>query len=389
MEVRVYEGLESLENLVPQWNQLLDQIPTATIFSTWEWLAPWWRAFGAGQQLLALAVLDSQQALAGLALLSRGSTRLRTLRLAGDGSGDSDNLDLLARPGCEEEFTQHFLGYLAGQNKWDVCQLNTLPGHSPVAACLLRHLEDRKWTYFTASRPWSVISLPETWDEYLKGLSSKERKKVGLFTRRLEKQHRVHYVKCSERDLAPSLESLFRLHQARWELSGEPGSFSSAERRKFYEDISRLFLEQRWLEFWLLELDGKPVAAQFGFRYRDTVFSLQEGFDPAYSSDSVGYVLRAQALKQLIGEGVRRYDFLAGESPVKARWGATVDRYLDIHFAKPSSRGALYLRSQRSFTNGKEWLRARAPRGAWQVLHKLNIRLRGLPGKKSGDESSD
>jgi CelD/BcsL family acetyltransferase involved in cellulose biosynthesis len=109
--------------------------------------------------------------------------------------------------------------------------------------------------------------------------------------------------------------------------------------------MARAFVARGWLEFWLLKLDGDPVAAQFAFRYRDTVFSLQEGFDPAYSTDSVGYALRAHAIRQFISEGVRRYDFLGGQSPIKQRWGARPGVYLSIRFARPSSRGNAYLRS--------------------------------------------
>jgi hypothetical protein len=51
--------------------------------------------------------------------------------------------------------------------------------------------------------------------------------------------------------------------------------------------MAHLLLNRGWLEFWLLKLDEQPAAAQFGFRYDRTVFQLQEGFDPAYSADSV------------------------------------------------------------------------------------------------------
>ena len=74
-----------------------------------------------------------------------------------------------------------------------------------------------------------------------------------------------------------------------------------------------MLLSRQRLEFWLLELDEKIVAAQFALRLGETVYQLQEGFDPGYSSDSVGYVLRGQVLRNLIDRGIRRYDFLGGE----------------------------------------------------------------------------
>jgi CelD/BcsL family acetyltransferase involved in cellulose biosynthesis len=80
---------------------------------------------------------------------------------------------------------------------------------------------------------------------------------------------------------------LFNLHQKRWQSVGRPGSFARTARREFYYEMAHLLLNRGWLEFWLLKLDEQPAAAQFGFRYDRTVFQLQEGFDPAYSADSV------------------------------------------------------------------------------------------------------
>ena len=72
----------------------------------------------------------------------------------------------------------------------------------------------------------------------------------------------------------------------------------------------------------LLSLDGHNVAVQFAFGYRNHVFQLQEGFDPQYSSDRIGMLLRGHVIKQLIAERMKCYDFLGGEPGYKSRWGA-------------------------------------------------------------------
>lgn len=383
VQIRVYDSLPAIESLAPEWNRLLDRFPTATIFSTPEWLGAWWRAFGGARRLAVVGFFDAGEGLVGLAPLAFDPVGpIKVLRLMGDGSGDSDNLDIPVCPGRERQVAEELVSYLGGADGWDVCQLNTLPSHSPVARCLIDHLQERGWTHFHSSRPWCAIGLPASWEEYLRQLSSKERGKIGLRTRALEKRYPVRYRKCGPDDRLASLAALYHLHQIRWQRVGEPGSFASPERRQFYEEISRVFLERNWLEFWRLEMNGETVAAQFGFRYRDTVFSLQEGFDPAYAPASVGYVLRAHVLKQLIEQGVRRYDFLAGDSDSKRRWGAEVGEYWDLHFARPWSRGALYLRSRASMAGGKEWLRRRLP-GAWRLLHRLRLRWRGQRGNRS------
>jgi CelD/BcsL family acetyltransferase involved in cellulose biosynthesis len=388
---QIFRTLADLESLRPAWEDLLAEFPGATTFSTWEWLAPWWRAFGEGRDLLTLAFFDEAENLVGLAPLQISRRQaaplvsLRVLGLWGDGSGDSDNLDFPVRAGWEKPVAAALLEFLAKESKqWDFCEFNTMPPDSPVANRLTRLVGDRNWTAYQDERASSAIPLPETWEAYLGLLSSKERGKVAYYKNRLQKKYRMRFYRCvAEAEIPRCLETLFTLHGKRWQTLRQPGSFESAARRQFYHELASLLAARGRLEFWLLELDGHTVAAQFGFRHGRAVFQLQEGFDPAYFADSVGYVLRAHVIEQLIARGVRRYDFLAGEAPSKARWATQGGYYLNMQFAPPLARGSAYLHMIHSAGASKEWLRGRLPRNVWQVLHRLN------PGKTRPEPAAD
>ena len=379
---RVCSSWEELKRLATAWDRILQTTASLTAFSTPEWLGAWWKGFGHGKQLVALVISDASSKVVGLAPLYEDPLqgplgwRLRRLRLVGDGSEDSDNLDLIFRSGYEEACAQTLLDWLAQQSGWDLCELNTLPANSVAADRLLRHLKARGWVHTIRQRSCSVVVLPDSWEAYLNQISKKERTKINYYMGRLQKRYQVCFHKCTENaELATCLESFFELHQKRWRLRGEQGSFSSTSRREFYSEMARSFLARQWLEFWLLKLDGRIAAAQFGFRYGDAVFSLQEGFDPLYSSDRVGYLLRSYVLKQLIAAGVRRYDFLGGKDDSKERWGAQLTSYLDVDFAKPSSRGSLYIRLKHDANVTKEWLRAHLPSSAFSLLRRTYRRL--------------
>jgi CelD/BcsL family acetyltransferase involved in cellulose biosynthesis len=172
------------------------------------------------------------------------------------------------------------------------------------------------------------------------------------------------------KELPASLATLFGLHQKRWELKGGPGAFASVERCELYYNMAPSLMARGWLEFWILRLDGKPAAVQYGLRYGNAVYSLQEGFDPVYSSERVGYVLRAHVLKTLISQGVRQYDFLGGEEASKVRWGVQKRRYADIHFARPLTRGAIYLRVDQTTRALKSWFRTNLPVPVLRALRK-------------------
>jgi CelD/BcsL family acetyltransferase involved in cellulose biosynthesis len=379
LSVMVHSTWTQLQERIPAWERVLSDNPTLSVFSTPEWLKSWWDAFGSNRELLAVELQDQDGTLLCLAPLyvediwSPFAGRLRRLRFVGDGSGDSDNLDLIVRPTHESVCAAALVQWLGDQRDWHLCELNTLPGNSALAHALLRTLTASSWTVTVRERPRLTIDLPESWDRYLARLSTKERSKVRYYTRRLEQTYDVGIARCtSMEELVPSLASLFSLHQKRWQRRAQPGTFASAARRRFYWYLSHAFLSRHWLELWLLSLNGKPVAAQFAFRFRDTVHCLQEGFDPDHAPDSVGFVLRSQVLRHLIQEGVRHYDFLAGVSPSKERWGTHADAYVDLHFAKRRTRGAAHLAAVERAIAIKDSLRAHLPTWAWNVLRSLN-----------------
>jgi len=378
LTISLHENLESLAPLRPEWDTLLAEYPYSTTFSTYEWLVPWWRAFGSEDHLLVLAFRDANSILVGLAAMAVTVQRalplpLRLLRLMGDGSHDSDNLDLPVRAGWERAITRSLLGWMQ-QNAvlWDICELNTLPSCSTMGTTISQDLHQRKWPCVTSNRPQTVVEFGETWEAHLKRISSKERGKIGLRTRRLESKYQIQIRKCKEEgEIDSLLEALYELHGKHWKLRGLPGTLHVPARRQFYAELARLLLARQRLEFWVLELEGRVVAAQFGLRHGESVFSLQEGFDPDYRADSVGYVLRSQVLKQLIVDGVRRYDFLGGTDESKMRWGAEVRSYYNLHFARPLTRGSFHLNFKNTSAQGKDWLRNHLPAGVWNRIKSM------------------
>src|SRR4029077_11999960 len=132
-KVSLWEDSGRLGELRAPWDKLLAGVPTASVFSSWEWLLPLWRALGGGQPLCVLAFFDQAANLIGLAPLSlatrsfRSGLRLRVLRLLGDGSDDSDNLDFLVQPGHEVAVAGALLDWIETHSRmWDVCEFATV-----------------------------------------------------------------------------------------------------------------------------------------------------------------------------------------------------------------------------------------------------------------------
>lgn len=372
--VRLCRTWEELEQFRESWNRLLQSNPASSIFQTPEWLAAWWQAFGRDKELRSLVFTDAEGQALGIAPLYRernsffGRT-LTTLRMVGTGSGDSDALDFVTSLGNEQLCAELFVRWLDQQKDWDVCGLETLPQNSLVAKRLGTRPQDAGWIVDATLTPNFVIDLPAAWPEYLNTLEPSFRPLLTRYPKRLQSRYRVRIRRseCAE-ELKDHLDILFQLHQMRWTGRGETGAFASTDRRNFYFNMAAAFLRRGWLEFWLLELDGEIVGAQFCFRYKGTVSLLQEGFHPKHTAEKIGYALRAHVLEEMIRGDAKRYDFLGGDDPYKAKFGARQEKYLNLLFAGPSRIGCTYVAAQRRKRQIKTWLKSKLPAG---VLARL------------------
>ena len=377
-----YSSWSSLAEVMPGWERILHENPSLSIFSTPEWLGSWWAAFGANRHLVVLAFSDWAGELIGLAPLYWESLkhplfgRARQLRLVGDGSGDSDNLDLIVRPGEENRCASALIEWIGQQRNGGICALSTVPENSVVAKLLVDRIEAARWPFRITTTPNSAVPLASTWESYIEGLSPKFRRLITRARKKLDSQYHVRFRRSeSVHDIPHMLETLYCLHQKRWNSVHQPGSFTSVERRKLYARMAKAFFEKGWLELWCLELDGRAVAAQMSFCYRDHAYGLQEGFDPAFFNHHVGYVLRAAMFEHFIRSGVHVYDFLGGFNAQKQRWGAERGAYTNLQFATPWSIASCCLALDKGAAAGKEWLRHHLPLSAWNVLHRVKISL--------------
>ena len=382
LTTRVCRTWEELERLRNDWNKLLSISCSASIFQTPEWLGSWWQAFGAGKDFFGLIFTDAEKNTVGIAPLYMERTRafgvsFKSLRMVGAGSGDSDALDFITAPGFEQSCAKSFLAWLADEAQWNTCALETMPPDSLVAQHLAQLVRQKGWRMQSETSPNFFIPLPATWPEYLDALEPSFRPLLTRYPKRLQSRYRVRIVRCAcLEDLDASLQTLFTLHQMRWTGQGEPGAFASAERCDFYFRMARAFLERGWLEFWRLELEDEAVAAQFCFRYGNTVSLLQEGFNPKYTAEKIGYALRAHVLQEMIRTGANRYDFLGGADTYKLKFGAHEGCYLTLRFAGPSSLGRWYLALQDQKQRTKLWLKRKLPA---RVLAALRRERSGTP----------
>jgi len=157
-----------------------------------------------------------------------------------------------------------------------------------------------------------------SWDELLASRSANFREQVTRRERKLRRERHLQFrLTVDPARLQADLDVLFALHDARWR--GASDAFEGT-REAFHREFAARALARGWLRLWILELDGRPAAAWYGFRFRGTESFYQSGRDPAWARSAVGFVLLAHTVREAMQDGVREYRFLRGGEAYKSRW---------------------------------------------------------------------
>ncbi len=368
MRILEFHEPADLRKLRPEWERILRESDSDTIFLTHEWISAWWMSYGKPGALRILAAVDEGGVVRGIAPLRlqairRSGQARQALIFIGDGTTDSDYLDYIVERGYERAAVEAFYEHCKRQlHEAPVLALNEIPAGSPSLP-ILRSLAERDgMVWEEASVSCGTVELPRMWDDYLAMLRPRFRTQIRSVLRNLEKRSEVKFGFCEDqRQLRRLLESLFDLHTRRWAADGKPGVFNREGKRDFYNALSPALLNCNRLRFSWLEWNGRVLACQYGFVYQGVYCHLQEGYEPAAAHWNCGVGLRAWSIRKMIDEGVREYDFLGGIGRHKTDWGARIKYSQQILIAPSTWRNAVFCHGARWAEQTKEWLKQAAP----------------------------
>ncbi len=333
-----------------EWDSLLRQSATNTLFLTWEWQKAWWEAFGAGKTLYLIALRDEDGDLVGIAPLFHQESQVDpavvmpplsverpvpcaggepqgTVHLVG-GTEVSDYLDIIAPVERNQEVCAAVLGALetrfveATGFLWDLLDLRCLPAASPTVANVAELARARGWQVEQAREDvCPVLQLPATWDEYLANtLNKKQRHELRRKMRRAEESARVEWNWVTAGDFEAGLATFFQLHKA---SHPDKDAFMDEQMQGFFRAVTRAALDQGWLRLGILRFNGQPVASYLCFDYGEDRLVYNSGFDlSAYADLSPGIVAVGHMIQDAIQQGIKRFDFLQGNERYKYEFGA-------------------------------------------------------------------
>ncbi|MCJ7510397.1 MAG: GNAT family N-acetyltransferase [Dehalococcoidia bacterium] len=306
--------LESFDGLVSSWPDLRRRLRWDSVFVLPQWLRVWWQEFGAGVEPYLCAVRQGEAVVGIAPLLVKGE------EASFIGSADvCDYLDFVVAPGRAQDFFDILLENLRqkGIGRLDLCCLRP---DSTTATDLVGLAESRGYGVSCEQKDVSFeLDLPATWDEYLGMLSTKQRHEVRRKLRKLHQAGDVSYRLVDGGDALPDIMDVF-LKMLR-ESRECKAAFMTARMESFFVSLAETMAEAGLLKFGILEFNAAPVAAVMCFDYEGTVYLYNSGYDPQYSSLSVGLLSKVLCIKDSIERGKKRFDFLKGHEAYKYRLG--------------------------------------------------------------------
>jgi CelD/BcsL family acetyltransferase involved in cellulose biosynthesis len=316
-QIEEIAALDALEALRPPWSALCDRSPRATPFQRPEWLIPWWRAFQPGEPWV-LAVRREDQLVALAPFLTYGQGDRKAVAFCG--GGVSDYCDVITDQGCEDAATVALLAHLAARReRWETGDFEPVPEGSP-----LLHVPPPAG-FEAATEPRDVcpgLDLPGRVEDLREVVPTRQLSNLRKYRRKAGELGKLLLRTLDGGGREELLETVLRFYLERRRELGHPLPLDDEPLRAFHREAAAGFDGRGALGLYALELDGRPIAALYGFREKETFACYMQGFDAARAPLSPGVLGLGAVIEDLIGRGVRRVDFLRGREPYKYWWGA-------------------------------------------------------------------
>ena len=385
LTTRIVDDVQKAEALSDNWRELSKRALHDEPVSTPSWTLAWWRQFGvADGRKLRLVAFEEDGKLVGIAPLStrvvmhRRAIPIRRIELLASGEDESeeicsDYVGVIVEKGRQADVATLLARVLVKDEAlggWDELVMPAMSGEDELVELLRQALEAEgaKATIAEFGR-CPHITLPSTWDDYVKALDSSRRYVVTRSLRELEKwagKDGYALVRASnDAELAEGRRILHSLHGERWEGQGESGVFASERFTRFHDEMMPKLLAgvDGALDLMWLTVKGEPVAAVYNIVYGGKVYFYQSGRKlDVPKSAKPGIAIHALAIKRSIEAGHREYDFLNGASQYKRQLALATRPLVTLRAVAPS-------------------LRARAVDAARTLTERAIVRVRALKKK--------
>jgi len=334
--------------LASEWQELEDRVQQRTVFSTFDVLETWYRAYGGsqrtrptlhGEPLIGVARRGSR--LVGVApfVLRRGRLGRVPVTRIQFAVHDAHAGEFLAADD-EPAVPGAIIESLADRVRFDVISLLGLDPHSERFEAIADAASRRHLSIELAAHEDALVDLRGGYDAYGRRMSRNFRRTVKRQSSRIAAAGHaavdgVHLTAGVDR-LERSIERLFAVTEASYKLNG---ARLADIHRDYLATLARRFGRRGMLHLSLLSIDGEDAAAVMGLVERSCYYDVTLAYAERFAQFSPGSFLIQQVLRMLAAAGVSTV-VSHGAHDYKRRWSSRFVSSPRTFLFAPSLRGS-------------------------------------------------
>jgi CelD/BcsL family acetyltransferase involved in cellulose biosynthesis len=310
-----------------EWDQLLASSRANTVFLLSGWLRAWHETLGRGVDLIIPQIRHEGRLVACAAFQARAGI----VEFAG--AGPSDYCDIVVADGFQPAVARHLIRTLihaahrsVPRFRWSRLS-NILLGDSLTPSVVFG---PGSGVFATEERriPVPIMDMSVVEEKLRK-------KSLRRHHRALERKGTLTCNTDRDADrILPQLDEFFDQHVRRWQLTKWPSLFLEEAQRAFYRAVTERLDGLGVLRFTTVRLDGRLVAAHYGFLHAGSFIWYKPSFEPDLASMSPGEVLLKLLLELARAENAAEFDFTIGAEPFKLRFATKVREVINIHLTE-------------------------------------------------------
>jgi CelD/BcsL family acetyltransferase involved in cellulose biosynthesis len=316
IKIKHIRDTKSFEELKMSWGKLLCSGSVQSTFLTWEWLFTWWQVNHEKKELWLITVWrgESLVAIAPL-MIEKRNTFIRVL--TNIGTPQSDVSGFLHVPDDKEAIKAIIQYLVLNKNNWDILEFNEFPRAWVEQPEFSQSFDlNAFWTLKDHNQHFYIQLDHDDWEKYSERLARKFRYNLRRALRLAE-------------EIGPIELERYQGNRVNWDIfktiieinryAHYPRLYNSpSEQTLVKELVERMALNQNYFEVYILSVNNRPIAYEYGFVYQGRFEDWRSGFDTRLPANvSIGKVL---AMKVTQACKYKEIDFLRGDEAYKQEW---------------------------------------------------------------------
>lgn len=324
--IRAKLNLETAHNA---WHSLYDK-NQHSFFLSWAWLETWIKTLPDDIDVEIVLAKQNNQPIAAFAIGVSNSEFLRSSSaiVGATGIPELDNITI-EKNGLliSEALSDQTLSLTQCMDAIGAKTLS-IPGiDQEQLQATEKKIRLNHWKRRTVSKPNHFTCLEKVRQAdagFLSLLSTNKRRQIKKSNDLLSENGALTVTQATSTEQARQfLDELIELHKKEWNRRGHGGAFSSHFTYSFHINLIDNHFQNGQIRIYRISNSHKTIGVIYGFLSTNDFLFYQSGFsyDPTDNRFKPGLTCHSLLIDKLAKEGLRRYDFLAGDSQYKKSLG--------------------------------------------------------------------